>query len=174
VVNKMNHIRYSGSPIPLSFSEYEDKKQVIILEFRQGELLSIVEHEVPCCRKLVRIKGSLDTVKSKILLLEDEQLKYPVWVEVQVETEGFIHDLEEQLDKLKEGKAFIDRFFPRQINVRSVQTLGQRAEEVMALADLNPKAVFLKKCEAEFGETEFTDLVETFNEVLELMAQKES
>jgi exonuclease SbcD len=55
-----------------------------------------------------------------------------------------------------------------------VQTLGQRAEEVMALADLNPKAVFLKKCEAEFGETEFTDLVETFNEVLELMAQKES
>ncbi|MDB5013100.1 MAG: Nuclease SbcCD subunit [Daejeonella sp.] len=173
-VNQMNHIRYSGSPIPLSFSEYDDKKQVIILEFEQGELKSIEEHEVPCCRKMIRVKGSLDTIKSKILLLEDQQLKYPIWVEVQVETEGYIHDLEEQLDKLKENKPFIERFFPRQIRTRSIQTINQHAEEAMALSDLEPKAVFLKKCEAEYGETSYTDLVETFNEVLEVMSQKES
>ncbi len=174
IVNKMNHIRYSGSPIPLSFSEYEDKKQVLILEFTEGELIRIEEHEVPCCRKLIRVKGSLDTVKSKILLLEDQQLKYPLWVEVQVETGSFIHDLEEQLNKLKEGKPFIERFFPRQVRTKSVQTLDRQSEEAMALADLNPKAVFLKRCQAEYGDTIPEDLLETFNEAVEMIAQKEN
>ena len=174
IVNKMNHIRYSGSPIPLSFSEHDDKKQVLILEFTDGELMGIEEHEVPCCRKLIRVKGSLDIIKSKILQLEDQHKKYPLWVEVQVETESYIHDLEEQLNKLKENKAFIERFFPRQIRTKPTQTLESQSEEAMALADLNPEAVFLKKCRAEYGDILPEDLLVTFNEAMEMMAQREN
>lgn len=173
VVNKMKHIRYSGSPIPLSFSEYEDKKQVIVLEFTDGELVGIEEHEVPCCRKLIRIKGSLDIIKQKILLLEDQHLKYPLWVEVQVETESYIHDLDEQLNKLKENKAFIERFFPRQVRTKSTQTIESISNEVLALADLNPQEVFLKRCQVEYGDAIPDDLLATFNEALEMMQQRE-
>ncbi|WP_256013085.1 exonuclease SbcCD subunit D C-terminal domain-containing protein [Desertivirga xinjiangensis] len=173
-VNKMNHIRYSGSPVPLSFSETEDKKQVIILEFEDGKLSRLEEHEVPCCRKLIRIKGDLDTVKRKLLILEDHQLKYPAWVEVQVETDKFIHDLDEQLNKLRENKAFIDRFFSRQVRSRPLMNLDQQLAEVAALTDLEPKTVFLKRCEAEFGEADYMDLVKTFEEALEQMGQKEN
>ena len=171
VVNKLEHIRYSGSPIPLSFSENEDRKQVVILEFNGGQLTELMEMTVPANRRLLRIKGTLESVKSQILLLTDFQLKYPSWVDIQVETDSFIHDLEEQINKLKIGKDFIEHFFIRQFRTKVAVDLGQLAEEAMALSDLNPKAVFLKKCAAEFGEEDYTDLVATFNEVMEYMAE---
>lgn len=174
VVNKMAHIRYSGSPIPLSFSENEDKKQVIILEFLNGELNKLEEHLVPCGRKLIRIKGDLETVKRKILLLEDNNLKYPAWVEVQVETDTYVYDLDEQLNILKEKRPYIERFFLRQYRSRAPLILDEEREDVATLTDLDPKMVFLKKCEAEYGDNDYTDLLETFYEVLEKMSQKES
>lgn len=174
IVNKMSHIRYSGSPVPLSFSESDDRKQVIILEFQNGRLNKTEEHEVPVCRRLIRIKGRLDTVKSKLLMLEDQKLKYPSWVEVQVETEGYIADLDEQLDKLKTGKTYIERIFSRQVRISPLKNPDEKPEEEeMALAGLGPKAVFLKKCEAEFGDSGYDDLIRTFDEALEKMLQEE-
>src|SRR5690606_26452846 len=38
LVNKTHHIRYSGSPIPLSFSEVTDNKIILILDFEAGAL----------------------------------------------------------------------------------------------------------------------------------------
>jgi exonuclease SbcD len=171
VVNKIEHIRYSGSPIPLSFSENTDNKQVIILEFDGGQLSRLEELPVPTQRRLIRIKGNLDSVKSQILVLTDQQLKYPSWVDIQVETEGLIHDLEEQINKLKTGKDFIEHFFIRQFRLRPAVDLDQLAEQAMALTDMDPKDVFLKKCAAEFGDADYADLIATFDEVLEKMAE---
>jgi len=173
VINKMNHIRYSGSPIPLSFSETEDKKLVIVLEFQSGEMTALTEIEVPCSRRLIRIKGSFDKVKTKLALLEDQHTLFPAWVEVQVDTESFIFDLEEQLNSLIEGKPFIDRLFPRQVRTRAAKNLDEQTMEAMALADLDPKTVFMKRLQAEYQDEEQPDLLSTFHEVLEYMAQKE-
>jgi exonuclease SbcD len=169
----MNHIRYSGSPIPLSFSETDDKKQVIVLEFKNGNMISLQELEVPCNRKLIRIKGDFEKVKTKLVLLEDPQTLYPAWVEVQVETQTFIFDLEEQLNSLIANKPFIGRLFPRQFRIRAARSLDEQTEEAMALADLDPKTVFLKKCSAEYPEEEHADLLKAFSEVMEYMVQKE-
>jgi exonuclease SbcD len=57
----LDHIRYSGSPVPLSFSEREDKKIVIELEVKDGKITQL-DYEVPIFRKLVRFKGTLDAV----------------------------------------------------------------------------------------------------------------
>ena len=171
LVNRMEHIRYSGSPIPLSFSENEDKKQVLILEFNGGTLVSLVPHEVPCGRKLIRIKGDLESVKRKLLALEDPGLKYKPWVEVQVETATAILDLDQQLAQISAAKPFIERFFPRQNRVRLNKTLNSIQDE-LALKDLTPKAVFLKRCESKVAEEEFPELMKTFEEALELMGQK--
>ncbi|SDZ84226.1 exonuclease SbcCD subunit D C-terminal domain-containing protein [Pedobacter hartonius] len=173
LINQMNHIRYSGSPIPLSFSETEDKKQVILLEFKEGNMTSLRGLEVPCSRKLIRIKGDFEKVKTKLVLLEDPGTIYPAWVEVQVETETFIFDLDEQLNSLIAGKPFIDRLFPRQIRIRAAQNLDEQTAEAMALTDLDPKTVFIKKCQSEYPGEEQPDLLRAFHEVLEYMAQKE-
>jgi exonuclease SbcD len=173
LVNKMNHIRYSGSPVPLSFSETDHNKHVIILEFVEGKPVKIQELEVPCCRKLIRLKGDAKTVQHKLLLLEDEGLQYPAWVEIQVETEQYDHELEDQLYKLIAGKPFIERLFIRQNRIRPVKNLDEQTPEAMALTDLNPTSVFTKRCDAEFPEGNYEALLQTFGEALELMSQKE-
>lgn len=172
-VNQLNHIRYSGSPIPLSFSETADTKQVIIIDFEGAKISALREVAVPCTRRLIRIKGDFEKVKSKLLLLEDPGTLFPAWVEVQVHTEKVIYDLEEQLHVLIAKKPFIDRIFTRQLRTRPAQNLDEQSAEMMALADLEPKDVFLKKCASEYPEEDHTDLLLTFNEIMELMLQNE-
>jgi len=171
VINKMEHIRYCGSPIPLSFSETEDRKQVVILEFRGAEMISLKELEVPSYRKLIRIKGDLSQVTAKLKLLEDTGTLFPAWVEVQVETPGFIVDLEEQLNLIIADKTFIERIFPRQLRVRPAKNLDEQTVESLTLTDLDPKSVFLKRCASEYPEEDFKDLLFAFNEVRERMIQ---
>lgn len=173
VVNSMEHIRYSGSPIALSFSEHADQKQVLVLEFEGQQLTRLEAIQVPCYRQLLRIKGTLPDIKKQIAALSDPQRKYPSWVEVQVITDTFIHDLEDQLNAAKGSKNFIERFFPRQIRDRASQTLDEQAGETTALSDLEPRDVFLKRCEATFGDADYQDLVQTFDEVMEHMTQQE-
>ena len=175
-VNQLEHIRYSGSPVPLSFSETEDKKLVIVLEFEQGKLSVLKELEVPCSRKLIRIRGDLESVKTRLSLLENPHTLFPAWVEVQVETEGFIFDLEDQLQALIVHKPFIGRIFPRQYRIRAAKNLDEQSEEALSLSDLDPKTVFLKRCAAEYPQGQEPDreaaLLAAFNEVINHMEEK--
>lgn len=173
IVNKMSHVRYSGSPIPLSFSETEDDKQVLILDFEEGALKQITELKVPCCRKLIRIKGTLEEISLKLGMLQDKGLKMPAWVELQIETDRFIHDLDDQLEKLKDGKPFIERFFPRQIRKRASVSLDEQTVLEAALHELEPRTVFLKRCASELPEEDHADLMQMFDEILEKMAQRD-
>lgn len=173
VVNKMNHIRYSGSPVPLSFSENDDNKQVIILEFQEGKLTRVEELEVPCCRKLIRIKGDAASVKKGLMLLEDHNLKFPAWVEVQVETDKYLPDLDEELHKLIVKKPFIGRLFIRQNRLRPGKNLNEQTEEALSLTDLSPTSVFKKRCEGAHAEQDYSELLQTFEEALEKMEDKE-
>jgi len=173
IVNKMSHVRYSGSPIPLSFSETDDDKQVLILDFEGGGLQQITELKVPCCRKLIRVKGTLDEIRMKLGVMEDKGMMMPAWVELQIKTDRFIHDLDDQLEKMKAGKSFIERFFPRQIKTRASLSLNEQTVLESALHELQPRAVFQKRCESEFPEEDHAELLRLFDEILEKMAQRD-
>ena len=173
LVSKKDWIRYPGSPIPLSFSETDDKKLVIILGFEAGKLHSLQEKEVPVYRKLLRIKGHIDFVKEELLLVEDHQAPFPAWVEVQVETDSYIHSLNEELNQLITGKDFIERLFVRQIKLKPSWQLDDQTDEALMLTDLDPRTVFLKRCECEPALDDHSALLQTFEEVLERMGQQE-
>ncbi|MBE7169621.1 MAG: exonuclease SbcCD subunit D C-terminal domain-containing protein [Williamsia sp.] len=173
LINKTEWIRYPGSPIPLSFSETNDQKLVIILAFEAGKLQSLEEKQVPVYRKLLRIKGGLDQVKQELLVVEDHQACFPAWIEVQVETDSYIHNLNEELNELISGRDFIDRLFVRQIKLKPNLQLDEQTEEGLSLTDLDPKTVFLKRCEWEHPAGDHSLLLQTFEEALERMSQKE-
>lgn len=59
------HIRYSGSPIQLSFSEKDDQKEVVLLELDENKFKAS-PIKIPQFRKLVSIRGTVEEVKSKI------------------------------------------------------------------------------------------------------------
>ncbi|MGV3588984.1 MAG: exonuclease SbcCD subunit D C-terminal domain-containing protein [Adhaeribacter sp.] len=174
-VNGFQHIRYSGSPIPLSFSEVEDKKIVIMLDFADGQLTRLEEVQVPVCRKLVRFRGDLDKIKRHITTFDNSDYTFPAWVEIQVETENFIHDLENQLQDCLGDKNHL-QFFTRQVRLAPVQALETTLPEMQQLHELQPKDVFRKKCETAFptgNQNDYHDLLSTFNELLELMHQQD-
>ena len=171
LVNKMGHVRYSGSPIPLSFSEADHPKLVIVIDFNKDG--KVEEIEVPCCRKLIRLSGTLDNIRRQILLLENEGRVYPPWIELKIETDAPIPDLLEQLDTLKAQRPFIGEFFPRQRVVHQARQLNELTDLTTTLSDLDPTAVFIKKCESVFPGTDHSELLGTFKEALEAMQQEE-
>ena len=64
-VAQQTRIRYSGSPIALSFSEKSDKKIVIELEITP-EGIEQTSHPVPAFRKLVKFSGTFEEVKAAV------------------------------------------------------------------------------------------------------------
>ncbi|WP_205502147.1 exonuclease SbcCD subunit D C-terminal domain-containing protein [Rufibacter psychrotolerans] len=172
-VNQMPHIRYSGSPIPLSFSEITDRKQVVILEFEQGKLTQILEKPVPCWRKLVRFKGTIDKVFPKIMAYDNGDLAFPAWAEVQLQYEHNLHDHTAKLHEAFALQPSVQLLIHRPLRTITHQSLDQQVAPEQDLADLKPKEVFLKKCEEALGENTPAELVATFDELLELMPQQE-
>ncbi len=167
LVNGMQHVRYSGSPIPLSFSENSDQKVLLIIDFADGKFLGVEEISVPISRRLIRVKGDWEKVKAKLSLIEPCPDELPVWVEIQVDTEGYIHDLDEQLMSLK--LVNIDIVFVKQIRIRPYQSISEKFEETLSLNDINPLIVFEKKFEQDCSGNAYDDLLQTFREALELM-----
>ena len=78
---KRQHIRYCGSPIPISFGEAGQQKIVKLVEVKQGELPSVKELHIPLSRVLKSISGSLEEIQSEILTLKSD-CKLPSWIEV--------------------------------------------------------------------------------------------
>ena len=172
-VGNMHHIRYPGSPIPLSFSETDHGKQVIVLHFENGKDLALQEIAVPLYRKLLRIRGDVSMVKDKLLLLEDQYAHFPAWIEVQVETDTYIHQLNEELYRLIAACDFVERLFIRQVKLKPGPGLDEQTDEALMLTDLDPRTVFLKRCESEYPEGDHNLLLQSFDEVLERMAQND-
>jgi DNA repair protein SbcD/Mre11 len=173
-VNNAHHIRYSGSPIPLSFSEITDNKVVFILDFQGNQLLHLHEIEIPVCRKLVRFKGSLEKVKQQVASYDNSSYTLPAWAEIQVELDALVPDLTQQLEEvLQLKKDQLQLLIHRPPITRSApKALEQQVQEEIDLHSLGEKDVFLKRCESAFPDSDHTELANTFSELLELMRQE--
>jgi exonuclease SbcD len=85
-VGSGDSIRYSGSPIPLSFGERDNQHQVLEVLLEDGALTSISPILVPRFRTLRQVAGTLDDVREKLSLLEPVG-SLPMLVEILVEEE---------------------------------------------------------------------------------------
>jgi exonuclease SbcD len=79
-------VRYAGSPLPLSFSEVTDKKEVRILDI-EGDVIRQFGVPVPTFRKLVRVNTTADTMRSDLTAAVEARPaagELTAWVEVVV------------------------------------------------------------------------------------------
>lgn len=84
-VAQQDHIRYCGSPIPLSFSEYEDQKYLLEVNWNSTSEREIREIAIPKFRDLKRVNGSRADVFAQIKKIAKEdksQEKLNSWIEV--------------------------------------------------------------------------------------------
>ncbi|MEZ9806653.1 exonuclease subunit SbcD [Vibrio cyclitrophicus] len=150
VVAKREHIRYCGSPIPLSFDELKSQKQVCVVEFVEGER-TISQLSVPTFQLLAEIKGDLSEIESQLnqyIGLEEGQ---SVWLSIEVQAQDYLSDLQERMRALTEDLN-VEVLQLRRARERRNQSLEQESAET--LAELTPIDVFEKRIALEEFESD--------------------
>jgi exonuclease SbcD len=70
-INGQKHIRYSGSPVALSFSEKEQVKEMVEISIDEAKIIDITTMEIPAKRKLIKFSGTFAEVKVLIEKFEN-------------------------------------------------------------------------------------------------------
>ena len=65
-VSKLETVRYSGSPVALSFSEKSDRKTVVSITLGKGKVQGIESIDVPQFRELQTLSGTLSEVQDAL------------------------------------------------------------------------------------------------------------
>src|SRR5690625_138875 len=172
-VSAAQSVFYSGSPLALSFSEKEDEKRVLLIDLEKGwEPESIA---VPTFRKLIKIKGNLETIKHKLDTLPAHQgLKNLIeieFIEEEYQTKH-IHDLEELINEFEHANYQIVKH--RAQFLKSMHRASQIFEEHIDLDELDPENVFEERLKLEdFSTEEKQEIQSAFQELLEEIYQQE-
>ncbi|MDD9303047.1 MAG: exonuclease subunit SbcD [Desulfobacter sp.] len=171
-IKDQDHIRYSGSPIPLSFDEASIPKQVLEVVFDQGRLKQITPIPLPCFRSLISLKGSLEKIENEIKALGagEKQGTLTSWLEVEVSTDIYLTDLQERIQAMIKA-GFKD---PGQMELLRVKRkkagpgsadLPPKGEQ---LEELTPKEVFARRlAKEELGPDQEIMLNRLFDEILD-------
>ncbi len=142
------NIRYSGSPVPLSFSEKEEKIVLVIDE-------EIKEIKVPKFKEFFEIKGSFDEVKEKLKEIQNPQ--NPPFVEIL---------LDENIPSSK-----IDELRIEGVEITAIKQKLEFREYVLDDIDiekLTPMNVFEKRLELEdLSDVEIEKLKEIYQKIVE-------
>jgi len=136
-VPKHEHIRYSGSPIALSFDETKHQKQVIIAEFDDKAHLFSTEVNIPTFQKITVLKGTLSTIKSELYRLIE--VKEPIWVEVKIQESFYRSDVHSELNEIvADSDVEVLKISSPKIDENS----QLKAEQMETLEELKPVELF--------------------------------
>lgn len=105
-INGKEHIRYSGSPLPMSFSEINYKHQVTLFEIDDEKIENLRYMEVPVSVPLMRVSGEMPEVIEKLEKLPgiDGKAANALYLEVRVFLEGPEPALRHNIEIALEGK----------------------------------------------------------------------
>jgi DNA repair protein SbcD/Mre11 len=166
------HIRYSGSPYILSFSEVSHDKKVVEIEIDPA--LKITEITVPVFRKIVRIEGSVESCKAKLESLDQENNQLTPWVEVILNNEN------EASIGYKEINDFAKSIQPEVLKITvkdecKYDNLKSLVDNAQHIKSFSPLEVFKLKCEEMHVDLEEKpEILDAFNEILQIVITPET
>lgn len=100
-VAKSEHIRYSGSPIPLSFDEAKQAKQILVAEFSGSNLQQVSAIEIPRFQAMAMMKTTIDSMADDIQALSlANKDKETVWLDIEIESAGYLQNIQGRIDTL--------------------------------------------------------------------------
>ena len=152
-------VRYSGSPIQLSFSEAEQTKKVIVAEFGKKKPV-ITEYPVPRFQELLKISGDLDQVSGEIEKLKETGIN--TWLEIEITSLTDLTNINARFEELLTGSKLE---ILRIKNKTLVDKALTQVNETETLETLDDADVFVRCLNAyEIPEEERGALTETYNE----------
>ena len=153
------HVRYSGSPIPLSFSEAGNEKSVSLITFSE-KLLHIELLPIPLHRILHRLKGDQEHLKTQLSNIDDKS----GWIEIEVQGDN-------TYATLQSVQAYADELELTILAKKLSQTEASAYQEDMDVVNLNevsPYEVFEKRLALDnIEDPELTKALQTLFQSIE-------
>ncbi|MFD2113282.1 exonuclease SbcCD subunit D C-terminal domain-containing protein [Thiorhodococcus fuscus] len=154
-------MRYSGSPLPMGFGESGQIKRLCLVDLSPGET-RVSELEIPVFQTLERIRGTWETIESRLCELTADESR--AWIEVVYEGETLIGDLRERLNEIAADTGL------EILRIRNERLLAQSLETIRldeTLADLGPAEVFDRCLESQkIAADQRPDLVHCYRAIL--------
>ncbi|WP_414441848.1 exonuclease subunit SbcD [Burkholderia sp. 22PA0106] len=164
-VGGLEHVRYSGSPIALSFDEAAQQKEMLLVELDDTGLRAVTPVPVPVFRRLATLNGNLKALADTLpRLAEGATPEQPVWVEVTVTEDDYLSDLPARIQALAEGLPIeVLRIRRERTNTAAQLT----AETGVTLDELDPLDVFARRLGQEtLPEDLRASLTERYREIV--------
>lgn len=172
-----DHIRYAGSPIPLSFSEAEDRKSLLVLDFADGQLYGQAEIPIPLTRQLKQLTSTREGMEDLLKEFQPDAGDLPAWVELVIQDAVPGENLIEQARELILEKPFeIIRLISRQtVTTGSPDSEGREDEQDINDLLCDPLQVFERRLQEEINLTgeEREELQTAFGELYTLFQETE-
>ena len=172
-VGANDHIRYSGSPIPLSFDESHYPHQVVQVDIKTGQPVETLAIKIPRSVELLRIPNSKDFAVLPDVLAQLEQLDFDEdlpteqrpFVELRIKLEkpepGLRQQVEEVISKLPVRLLKISTAYSGSDKSLADVKIEERLEE------LQPLDVFQRCYQNKFDQEAPESMNALFNELLE-------
>jgi len=154
-----HHVRYSGSPIPLSFSEAKNIHKVNMVTFEENEV-KVEALEVPLSRALVLLRGDSKQIQKELESIEDKSC----WIEVHLTDDNpmFANQVIRKLASELELTLLAVKI------EKSEKELHSKEMKAISLDELSVEEVFEKRLLLEELESEALEkeLLRAFKEVV--------
>jgi len=168
VISLAQNIHYCGSPIPLSFSEKEDRKQINVISVENNSISKVDLVPIPKHRNLVTFEGSLQEVEHK-LNAYSEKTTLTSLAEIIVTEENESLERRQAFEALinSQPNANIEIVKSRLIFKSMVRGASDAFDVGTDVADVTPMQMFEKKLELQTNLENTADLKNAFREILE-------
>ena len=171
-VAQSEHIRYCGSPIPLSFDETGSPKVVNLVEFSGASLTKVTPLAVPVTQPLAMIKGTLAQIEQQLQQWRDAPAEPKTWLDIEIVSDDFLNDMQRQIVALTEALPVEVILLRRS---REQRDLAIARLETETLSELSVAEVFERRLQSEaLEESEAARLRTLFAQTLETMQQEEN
>ena len=155
-VGKTDHIRYSGSPIALSFDEATQTKKILLVDFDKDCLEKVTELDVPCFQPLAMIKSSVESLIVKVeKLVNNEEIhsslaknNMKLWLDIELSDTGLLQDLQPKIISLVKDFPVEVLLVRRQKQARK-HMLSQHRQDKSTLNELTLTEVFESRLNQE-------------------------
>lgn len=175
-VNGEERIRYSGSPLPLSFSEIGYQHQILEVELDGEALRSVEPRLVPRAVHLQRLgPASLNEVLEHLAALPEvdllADLQRQPWLEVRVRLDEPQPDLRQQIELALNGKAV--RLVRIAVEYAGAQQDDDDSSPLIELGQLSPQDLFSRAWEQAYGNAVDEQTLADFAQLLQDVQQEE-
>ncbi|WP_251927468.1 exonuclease subunit SbcD [Raoultella planticola] len=158
------HIRYSGSPIALSFDETGKSKSVNLVTFTDGQLTEVLPLTVPVTQPLAVLKGDFSSISEQLTQWRDAPQEPVVWLDIAITSDEYLHDIQRKIQAQTEDLPVEVLLVRRSRAQRERILAGERRE---TLSELQVEEVFERRLAQEtLEEAQQLRLTQLFNETL--------